>query len=68
MKTIFKHHQEYDGTLDFNISENNFVSMWIDTTDCDGESTITIRMPVDKVRTLQKALSNWLTTIPEEQL
>lgn len=60
MKSIFKFNQEYDGTVDFTVSEDKFESLWLDTTDCDETRTITVRIPFDKVEELQIALSNWI--------
>lgn len=62
MKSIFTFNQEYDGTVDFTVSEDKFESMWLDITDCDETKTITVRMPFDKVEELQSALSGWINS------
>lgn len=62
MKSIFKFNQEYDGTVDFTVSEGKFESMWLDITDCDETRTITVRVPFNKVEELQIALSGWINS------
>lgn len=62
MKSIFTFNQEYDGTVDFTVSEDKFESMWLDITDCDETRTITVRVPFNKVEELQIALSGWINS------
>lgn len=62
MKSIFTFNQEYDGTVDFTVSEDKFESMWVDITDCDETKTITVRIPFDKAEELQSALSRWISS------
>ena len=59
MKNIYEFIGEYDGTVEVQASEDNYESLWIDVTDCDGERTITVRLPAETVGNLALVLSDW---------
>lgn len=59
MREIFRHADEYSGTMVLSSAEGNNEALWMSVTDCDGENTITVRIPRDSLGNLVLSAGDW---------